>query len=106
MAFHVKHHKNVYFYFRRLEKLLICGATQPEHTVWVYDKFRNVSGICENAGLKQVVMNFGKLAWKKKQKVKHIFRPPLRRTDLQQKDLSLRISKESDKQYSCSSSQK
>ena len=107
MAFHVKHHKNVYIYFRRLEKLLLCGATQPEDTVWVYDKFRNVCGICENAGLKQVVMNFGKFASsKKKQKVKHIFRPPLRRTDLQQKDLSLCISKESDQQYSCSASQK
>ena len=54
--------KNVYIYFRRLEKLLLCGATQPEDSVWVYDKFRNVSGICENAGLKQVVMNFGNFA--------------------------------------------
>ena len=94
------------YFSRRLEKLLQTGSPQPEDTVWVYDKFRNVSGMCQNAGLKQVVMNFGKIACKKKQKIKHIFRPPLWRTDLQQKDLSLRISKESDQNYSCPASQK
>ena len=52
------------FTLRQLEKMLSEGATQHEDTVWVYDKKRNVSGICEHAGLKQIIMNFGKIEWK------------------------------------------
>ena len=59
-----------FIYFRRCELLLHGGVKQHDDTVWVYDKFRNVSGICENPGLKQVVMNFGKISCTKKLKIK------------------------------------
>ena len=81
--------------------MLFGEAAQQEDTVWVYDKYRNVSGIGKHAGLKQIIMNFGKIKCKNSYKsLKPISRPPLRGTDLQQENLSLCVSEESDQEYS------
>ena len=79
-----------------IESLLLNGATQHEDAVWVYDKYRNVSGIGKHAGLKQIIMNFGKIEYKKKICLKPILRPPLWGTDLQQENLSLCVSEKGD----------
>ena len=57
-----------------IESLLLNGATQHEDAVWVYDKYRNVSGIGKHAGLKQIIMNFGKIEYKKKDMSKTTFK--------------------------------
>ena len=90
------------FYLRQFEKMLFGEATQHEDTVWVYDKYRNVSGIGKHAGLKQIIMNFGKKCENSYIYIclKQILRPPLRGTDLQQENLSLCVSEESDQEYS------
>ena len=80
--------------------MLFGEAAQQEDTVWVYDKYRNVSGIGKHAGLKQIIMNFGKIKRNTINRPKPTLRPPLRGTDLQQENLSLCVSEESDQEYS------
>ena len=106
MAFHVKHHKNVftfisgdwrsYYFVGQRSQKTVCGSMTSSETSVVFAKTQGWNKLSWTLVILQIL----------KREVKHIFRSPLRRTDLQQKDLSLRISKESDKQYSCSSSQK